>query len=482
MYNAEGTGNGIQKNIISDSVTLGLYLSNCSMPIYGCTINDNNRGVEIRAETTSTLDSCRVDSSTYWGIYAYGPNTDPILKNCRIAYNDTIGLRMYNQTGPELNDPNNPNDFYHNGSYELFLKWVCDPQLDHATSELNDIVANSSGYAVYIDQSASFDTLRARNNYWGSSNPSSSLFSPASYIIYSPVDTTENVSGASKIVVDGVAVQIEQARILENAGQPRAAAEIYRDLVVDYPDHPKARRALSRLYTTWRNSGQDMLAFSEFARDVEQEATTPDMRRKARAWKLRSLLNAGRIAEALAGYRAIAAPAPRSPEGGWARINIADVYHHYLFDIEAARAEYQAIAADFAGEEEAELARMALADLEGWISMEPAHPELVAHRGEEFLEEEEPSGVVLEAAPNPANPAMALRFRLPEAMQVELEIYNLLGQRVRTLVPLGPWVAGEHSVVWDGRNGQGRSVSTGVYVVKLRAGEQVKNRKVMILR
>ena len=110
-----------------------------------------------------------------------------------------------------------------------------------------------------------------------------------------------------------------------------------------------------------------------------------------------------------------------------------------------------------------------------------ASAELVAYAEEEPLEEE-PSGVVLEAAPNPANPAMAFQVTLPEAMQVELVIYNMLGQKVRTLVPFGPWLAGEHRVVWDGKNGQGLAVSTGVYVAKLRAGEQVKNRKVLILR
>ncbi len=482
LYNTE-QGTGIRDNTITDNATVGLYLSNCSVPIYGCTVNDNNKGVEIRAETTSTLDSCRVDSSTYWGIYAYGNNTDPVFENCRIAHNDTVGLRMYNETEPELDDPDHPNDFYSNGSYELFLKGDSRPWLDDAFSGLNDIVPTGSGYAVYIDQSANYDTLYARNNYWGSNSPSSSLFSPASYIIYSPVDTTENFIGAPKVVVDGVAVQLEQARALENAGQLRAASEVYREVVEDHPDHPKAPRALSRLYTTWRNSGQDMLAFSELARDLEQQAGTPEMLRKARAWKLRSLLNAGRIAEALEGYRGIAAPAPTSPEGGWARINIADVYHHYLFDIEAARAQYEAIAADFAGEEEGELARMALADLDGWVSMGPASPELVDYATQEELPlEEEPSGVVLEALPNPANPAMALRFTLPEAMQVELVIFNMLGQKVRTLVPFGPWLAGGHRVVWDGKNSQGRSVSTGVYVAKLLAGKQVKNRKVLILR
>ena len=250
------------------------------------------------------------------------------------------------------------------------------PQLDHATSGLNDIVTTNTltTYAVYMDQSASMKFVDARNNWWGSAPPQR-IFSPADSIDYSNHSTGQNESGFPKLVVDGVQARLDAARQLERAGDLVEASAQYRALVEDELDHPVARRVLSRLYTTWRNSGQDMLAFSEFARDLEQRATTPDMRRDARAWKLRSLLDGGRIGEALEGYRAIAAPAPRSPEGGSARINIADVYHHYLFDIEAARAEYEAIAADFAGETEAELAQMALADLEGWASMGPASPQ-----------------------------------------------------------------------------------------------------------
>ncbi len=203
------------------------------------------------------------------------------------------------------------------------------------------------------------------------------------------------------------------------------------------------------------------------------------MRQEAREWKLRSLLDAGRIGEAVKGYRAVAAPAPTSPEGGSARLNLADIYHHYQGDLAAARTAYEAIAADFAGQAEAELAQMALADLQGWRGS--ALPKRVTEVTTE-PSEAEPSEIVLEAVPNPANPAMVFRFRLPQAMPVELRIYNMLGQNVRTVVPLGQWLAGEHIVVWDGRDSQGRTVSSGVYVAKLRAGEQVNNKKLMILR
>jgi hypothetical protein len=262
------------------------------------------------------------------------------------------------------------------------------------------------------------------------------------------------------------------------------AAEQYRSIVTGQPDHPLARHALGRLYSTWRNSGRDMVAMAVYCGQIEQSATSENMRREARDWRLRSWLDAGRIAEALQGYRAIAAATPNSPEGVMARINIADTYHHYLGDLQAAKNAYQAIATDFPGRAENELAHMALTDIQGWgvsITTELPDTSSAAHPSESLMEDGS-TGVAFETRPNPANPSTTFRFSLPRAMQVELRIYNVMGQKVRTLVPLGLWPVGEHNVAWDGKNSQGHTVGSGIYVANLRAGEQLKKRKLMILK
>ncbi|MFQ6115605.1 MAG: FlgD immunoglobulin-like domain containing protein, partial [bacterium] len=51
---------------------------------------------------------------------------------------------------------------------------------------------------------------------------------------------------------------------------------------------------------------------------------------------------------------------------------------------------------------------------------------------------------------------------------VTLEIYNLLGQKIRTLFE-GPQNAGSHSVPWDGKNDSGESVASGIYIIRLTA-------------
>jgi len=80
--------------------------------------------------------------------------------------------------------------------------------------------------------------------------------------------------------------------------------------------------------------------------------------------------------------------------------------------------------------------------------------------------------------PNPFNPSTTISFELPQAAQVEVDILNTMGQRVRSLVN-GYFGAGEHQVTWDGRDDAGQKVSSGVYFYMLKAGSVVKTMKMI---
>ena len=83
--------------------------------------------------------------------------------------------------------------------------------------------------------------------------------------------------------------------------------------------------------------------------------------------------------------------------------------------------------------------------------------------------------------PNPFNPGTTIPLAVPaEAGDVDLSIYNVLGQPVRQ-VWAGPLVAGEHRLAWDGRDAQGQSVAAGVYLYRLQVGEQTRIRKMVKL-
>ncbi len=83
--------------------------------------------------------------------------------------------------------------------------------------------------------------------------------------------------------------------------------------------------------------------------------------------------------------------------------------------------------------------------------------------------------------PNPFNPSTKIRFTLPNASEVSLEIFNVLGARIAT-VASGEYPAGETVVEWDGRNNNGSAVATGIYFYRLKAGSFVQTRKMALLK
>lgn len=85
------------------------------------------------------------------------------------------------------------------------------------------------------------------------------------------------------------------------------------------------------------------------------------------------------------------------------------------------------------------------------------------------------------ASPNPLRGAGEIAFDLPKAARVELTVHDLAGRLVRTLV-VGESSAGHHSVRWDGKDALGQTVTSGVYLYTLRAGNLSATRSLVIVR
>jgi len=83
--------------------------------------------------------------------------------------------------------------------------------------------------------------------------------------------------------------------------------------------------------------------------------------------------------------------------------------------------------------------------------------------------------------PNPFNPATSIQYTLPIRSHVVLVVYNLLGQKVSTLVDEVK-EAGIHQVTWNGKDNKGNTVTSGVYFYRIKADNFSEVKKMVLMK
>jgi len=83
--------------------------------------------------------------------------------------------------------------------------------------------------------------------------------------------------------------------------------------------------------------------------------------------------------------------------------------------------------------------------------------------------------------PNPFNPVTNITYDIASATDVTLEIYNVMGQRVRTLAQ-GSHEPGRYRIMWNATNDYGQSLSSGMYIYRIQAGDFVSVKKLILMK
>ncbi len=83
--------------------------------------------------------------------------------------------------------------------------------------------------------------------------------------------------------------------------------------------------------------------------------------------------------------------------------------------------------------------------------------------------------------PNPFNPSTIISFSIPEDTKVNLKVYNIKGQVVKTLLK-EQIESGEHRITWDGKDNNNKQVASGIYFYKISAGKETKVKKMLLLK
>lgn len=93
----------------------------------------------------------------------------------------------------------------------------------------------------------------------------------------------------------------------------------------------------------------------------------------------------------------------------------------------------------------------------------------------------DPATLLMSNYPNPFNPSTTISFNLPSVMNCKLEIYNLKGQRVTSLLNETRG-AGKHTIIWDGLDEAGRPVSSGIYFYRLTTPQRTISAKMLMIK
>ncbi|KAA3634965.1 MAG: T9SS C-terminal target domain-containing protein [Calditrichaeota bacterium] len=97
--------------------------------------------------------------------------------------------------------------------------------------------------------------------------------------------------------------------------------------------------------------------------------------------------------------------------------------------------------------------------------------------------EQLPSSIQLtQNYPNPFNSSTSIEFALNKSVSVSLSVYNILGQKVTTIIDNQVMAAGNHLYFWDAKNDAGKDVSTGIYLYRLETREQNISKKMVFLK
>jgi hypothetical protein len=107
---------------------------------------------------------------------------------------------------------------------------------------------------------------------------------------------------------------------------------------------------------------------------------------------------------------------------------------------------------------------------------------IILKKGHSKLSAETPSEFSLsENYPNPFNPETEISFSLPERTQVSLVIYNMLGEKVKTLVNQ-TMDAGTYSAHWNGKDEAENSLASGIYFYRLKTESFDQTRKMVLMK
>jgi tetratricopeptide (TPR) repeat protein len=380
---------------------------------------------------------------------------------------------------------------------QIFFEGTSVAAVDYGLNQISDSRSNSKLIKHPIYEPAEPDTsdttyymswYRARANYWGTTDLTeiSSRIEHPNVALLSPVLTAAvacpSIGGPTNPNETPSLSLLRQGWLLELAGSFEAAISRYDSIGKYYPTSKEVPAALVRISKCQNLNGLTWPAIRTYFRHMADTTSDPIIKMSARNTAAWCYVEMNQMDSARLEFQNVIDIATKNydvvynslgklmtelDEEDWGSITGVKAERDKASSLDEERDEQHAL----------QVYSVKLAN--------------VLSRLDSILMNGAGAGDVLPAVPtefrlyqnfpNPFNPNTEIRFDLPEAVKVQLKIFNVLGQEVATLVDeLRP--AGAYQILWDSQNSAGSVVSSGVYIYQIKAGNFIDSKKMVLLR
>ena len=421
-----------------------------------------------------------------------------MLRNS-IYDNDRYGIYCYDNSDPELfndADPGN-NVVAYNTSYGIYVDASSLPilggELDGEEENADNSYYSNGTYDVYSLQSNQIDATYC---YWGGTprvhgsvdtdNALSQNPNPDPHTLLKPL-AGSSVNSPAEMAGDGRSTEesrkaFQEAFDCERKKLYDAAVEKYQSVIDKHPETIEAELALVRkssCYTKTKRSD----AITSFMDQVATEHSKAPVGGRARVNVAARYVREGDYKAALADYSGVIED---FPDFEMAKVSLFDkwqIYFDGLKDTDNAKSTMEQFEKQYPDDELLVIMKTAMGEW-GSAEVEKFVERLAKEKGQKELASDgsqiPKSFALFSNYPNPFNPETSIKYALPQSGHVRIEIYNVLGQRIATLIDT-EMAQGYHVAKWDGRNSLGQRVGAGIYLVRMQSGSFVKTQKMMLL-
>ena len=350
------------------------------------------------------------------------------------------------------------------------------PNLGITNDSTNYAAGRNSIYdnTLWQIKNLSSNAIWARRNYWESYPPynyGTVLHVGPTYTELSNVGALWKTQGNEAKILEYLA----NGQELEGQGKLTEAVEAYRWVIDNYPESEYAGFAFARLKSCRAQQGKERLE-ENYTANLVAKFSDKKIGESAILWLPVIAAKLGKNSEAISMTTNWINSKANTELEKDLLFQLAMVYYYEFQDYNAARETMDNFLEKFPDD----IRSVDIKNLDFLFDytpelpkQEPGTPKKPEHIIENYVLEQN--------YPNPFNPETEIRFQLPEDVHVTLSIYNMLGQRVCTLIDK-QMQTGYHNIKWNGRDDFGNTVASGLYLYMIQAGKFTDVKKMVLMR